>query len=112
MTISPQMKGKMTNGTVVLFCGHCGGPAIDAVSDTTLKVCSTCGSPLGEWNTAEERDAELTEFADRIRLHSAPAKEKTGRAARGKSESKSKDMSFRGSGRKKKPKYGRKRGYK
>jgi hypothetical protein len=113
MTINPQMKGKIISGSVVLFCGHCGGPAIDAGSDTILKICSTCGAPLGEWNTTAQRDAEVTEFVEGVKLHYARArKEKTGRVARGKTESKSKSMSFGGGGRKKKPKYGRKRGHK
>ncbi len=113
MAIYAQMNGKMTSGRVVLSCGHCGGAAIDAASHTIVKVCSNCGTVLGEWETEEQRDAELTEFVEGVKSHYARArKEKAGRVARGKTESKSKSMSFGGGGRKKKAKYGRKRGHK
>jgi len=37
---------------------------------TILTVCSNCGLPLGEWTTEAERNAELHEFAEKVRLQS------------------------------------------
>jgi len=34
------------------------------------KVCSNLGMPLGEWRTEAERDAELHEFAEKVRHQS------------------------------------------
>jgi hypothetical protein len=59
-----------STGHVQLLCKECKAPAQDARSLTLLKVCSECGVPLGEWITEAERDAELHQFAEKVRQQS------------------------------------------
>jgi hypothetical protein len=69
--IYDQLMGvKDTDGHVLLLCSECTAPAQDAKSLTFLKVCSKCGIPLGEWTTEAERNAELHEFAEKVRKQS------------------------------------------
>jgi hypothetical protein len=56
-----------SDGRVVFLCKVCKAPAQDAKSTRILKVCSICGTPLGEWETEAERDAELNDFADTVK---------------------------------------------
>jgi hypothetical protein len=111
MTINPQMSGKIIYGSVVIFCGHCGGPAIDAQSDAILKVCSTNGTVLGQWDTAAQRDAELAEFVDGIKRHYERAKQKSrSRSSKTAFMSKSIRGPHTSAGKKETKKRGRKRG--
>jgi hypothetical protein len=114
MAIYPRLMGILADGGKVVFlCKECKAPPQDAMAVNVLIVCSNCGQPLGEWDTAEEREAEINAFAEKVRLHGAPAPRRTARAYRSKEESKSKNMPRGGGGgRKKKTKYGRKRGHK
>ncbi len=69
--IYDQLKGvKDARGRILLLCKECNSPAQDARALTILKVCSNCGMPLAEWATEAERDAELHEFAERVRRQS------------------------------------------
>ncbi len=106
MAIDPRLVGRLKGGKVEFLC-ECGGLPQYATSENLLMVCSN-GHPLGEWNTAEERIAELNALAETFRRHRAPAPRRA-RAYRSKEESKSKNMP-RGGGHKKNP--GRKRGHK
>jgi NMD protein affecting ribosome stability and mRNA decay len=66
--IYDQMVGvKDATGHVQLLCKVCNAPAKDARSVTVLKVCSKCGMRLGEWRTEAERNAELREFAAKVK---------------------------------------------
>jgi len=67
MAIYERMSATVVGERVMLVCGDCGGPAIDATSEQILKVCSQCGMPLGEWATGVERDAELRGFVARAK---------------------------------------------
>ena len=62
------VKDKM--GHILLLCKECNAPAQDAKTLTILKVCSNCGMPLGEWTMEAERNAELHEFAEKVRRQS------------------------------------------
>jgi hypothetical protein len=110
MAIYERMSATVVRGRVMLVCGDCGGPAIDATSEQILKVCSRCGKPLGEWATEAERDAELSGFVALAKQHSARRVTKGARTYRTKQESKSKSMPRGSGGRKRKTKYGRKQG--
>ena len=69
--IYDQLMGVKDNtGHILLLCKECDAPAQDAKSLTILKVCSNCGTPLGEWTTEAERNTELHEFAERVRQQS------------------------------------------
>jgi hypothetical protein len=35
-----------------------------------MKICSECGVPLGEWIDEDDRDAELHQFAEKVRQQS------------------------------------------
>jgi predicted amidophosphoribosyltransferase len=71
MMIYDQLMGvKDKTGHILLLCKECNAPAQNAKSLTILKVCSNCGQPLGEWATEAERDAELHEFAEKVRQQS------------------------------------------
>jgi NMD protein affecting ribosome stability and mRNA decay len=66
--IYDQMVGvKDALGHVQLLCKVCNAPAKDAKSETVLKVCSKCGVRLGEWRNETERNAELREFAAKVK---------------------------------------------
>lgn len=69
MAIYDQLAGvAQAGGSVALICGRCVVPAEDARTPSTiLKVCANCGTPLGEWATEAERDAELEDFNERVR---------------------------------------------
>jgi len=73
MPIYDQLMGAPgAGGRVVLLCKVCKAPAQDAKSTMILKVCSKCGTPLGEWATEAERDAELEEFGDKVKRQGSP----------------------------------------
>jgi hypothetical protein len=73
MTIYDQLMGAPgAGGRVVLLCKVCKAPAQDAKSTAILKVCSKCGTPLGEWATEAERDAELKEFGENVKRQGPP----------------------------------------
>lgn len=75
MTIYNQLMGARGvggRGRVVLLCKTCKAQAQDAKSTTILKVCSKCGTPLGEWATEAERDAELKEFEEDVKRQGSP----------------------------------------
>ena len=73
MAIYDQLMGAPgVGGRVVLLCKVCKAPAQDAKSTTILKVCSKCGTPLGEWATEAQRDAELKEFEEKVKRHGSP----------------------------------------
>ncbi len=61
---------KDAQGRILLLCSECNAPAQHAKSLTILKVCSNCGILLGEWATEALRDAELHEFAEKVRQQS------------------------------------------
>ena len=66
--IYDQLVGVTTDGGhILLLCAECKSPAKDCKSLTIQKVCVRCGIPLGEWITEAERDAELREFAEKVR---------------------------------------------
>jgi hypothetical protein len=119
--IHARMVGILNNGTVLLRCGDCGtGPNDDAYTASTmdaaqvLMVCMS-GHPLGEWDTVEQREAELAAFRENILQHHAPVKKKAPAKHSSKAESKSRSMWGGGSASVKKrprPKQLRKRGYK
>ncbi len=77
MAIYDQLAGVAgPGGTVVLVCKKCMVAAQDARTPSTIvKVCSKCGTPLGEWTTAAERDAELREFEERVKRGLSAKKE-------------------------------------
>ncbi len=101
MAIYPRLVGKLAKGGKVEFFCECGGLPQDVTAENLLMTCSNCGQPLGEWNTAEERTAELNALAETFRRHRAPAPRRTARTYRSKEESKSKNMPRGGGGRKK-----------
>ena len=69
--IYDQLMGvKDARGRILLLCKECNSPAQDEKTIMILKVCSNCGMPLGEWRTEAERDAELHEFAEKVRQQS------------------------------------------
>jgi hypothetical protein len=71
MMIYDQLMGvKDARGRILLLCKECNSPAQDEKTIMILKVCSNCGMPLGEWTTEAERNAELHEFAERVRQQS------------------------------------------
>lgn len=74
MAIYDQMMGATgVGGHVILLCKTCEAPAQDAkTASTVLKVCSKCGTPLGEWKTEAERNAELRDFAERVKREGVP----------------------------------------
>ncbi len=73
MAIYDQLMGAPgVGGRVVLLCKVCKAPAQDAQSTTILKVCSKCGTPLGEWETEVERDAELKDFEETVKRAGTP----------------------------------------
>ena len=69
MAIHEQMGGAPgPGGTVVLVCRTHNTAVTDAYSEgRILKVCSFCGTPLGEWNSVAERDAELGVFVEQVK---------------------------------------------
>lgn len=90
MTINPEMKATVIRGRVVLGCRYCNrGRPVDAQAHGILKVCSFCGSPLGEWDTENQRDTELREFRANARLHAARKKKARQRKRTGKRRTKS-----------------------
>ena len=69
--IYDQLMGvKDATGHIQLVCKLCKMPAKDGRGPTLLKVCSKCGVRLGEWITEAQRNAELREFAERVRQQS------------------------------------------
>jgi predicted amidophosphoribosyltransferase len=62
---------KDSMGHILLLCRECNAPAQNAKTSMILKVCSQCGLPLGEWTTEAERNAQLREFAEKIRRQSS-----------------------------------------
>jgi hypothetical protein len=74
MAIYDQLAGAPgAGGRVVLICKKCQVAAEDAkTGQTVLKVCPQCGTPLGEWNTEAERNAELEEFQNKAKMYNAP----------------------------------------
>ena len=73
MAIYPRLIGMLTkSGKVVLACKECNAAPQEATAVNVLIVCSNCGKPLGEWDTDEERHAELNAFEEKVRLHAAP----------------------------------------
>ena len=82
MAINPEMKATVVRGRVVLGCRNCNeGRPVDAQSDDILKVCSFCGTPLGEWDTTRERDREIRKYRANARLH-ATRRKKAGQGKR------------------------------
>jgi hypothetical protein len=112
MAIYPRLMGVLAEGGRVVFvCKECNAPPQEAIAANILIVCSNCGKPLGEWNTPEERAAEMRDFEEKVRVHAAPIR-RPPRAYQSKQESKSKNMPHGGGGRKRNPKRGRKQGRK
>lgn len=55
---------KDAEGKVYFSCAVCRSPAEDMRQGAKfLKVCIRCPLTLGEWDSKEERDAELDKFA-------------------------------------------------
>jgi hypothetical protein len=71
----PGMKAR--NGTLIFVCSTCKTPpnftfgARDKGELALLMLCPKCGIVLGEWNSVEARDRELSEFAKTLRPHAA-----------------------------------------
>jgi hypothetical protein len=55
-----------------LRCRNCNAPPAETIAENILIVCSNCGMPLAEWDTPEQRAAELADFEARVRRHLAP----------------------------------------
>ena len=69
--IYPQLMGvRDSSGHVQLFCKECKAPTQDTRGLTLMKICSECGVPLGEWIDEDDRDAELHQFAEKVRQQS------------------------------------------
>jgi len=66
---------KARNGTLIFVCSTCKTPpnftfgAQDKGELAFLMLCPKCGIVLGEWDTLEARDHELSEFAKTLRSH-------------------------------------------
>jgi hypothetical protein len=113
MAIHPLLQGIVVIGEVVLWCRDCHTPPAETIAENILIVCPSCGQPLGEWNSQEERTAELAQFKASV-LHHFLVKKNAPRKHQSKHESKSKSMSYGsgGSGSKKNRKQNKKRGSK
>jgi hypothetical protein len=101
MAIHPLLQGIVVNGEVVLRCRDCHTPPAETIAENILVVCPTCAQPLGEWDTQEQRAAELAQFQATV-LHHVPVKKSAPRKHQSKNESKSKSMSYGGGGGSKK----------
>ena len=78
--IYDQLVGVITDGgRIQLLCGECKAPAQDCKSLTIQKVCVRCGIPLGEWMTEAERDAELNDFAEKVRQRPEGSRDRNSR---------------------------------
>ena len=101
MAIHPLLQGVVVNDEVVLRCRDCHTPPAETIAENILIVCATCGQPLGEWDTQEQRAAELAQFQATV-LNYGPLKKSAARKHQSKNESKSKGMSYGGGGGSKK----------
>jgi hypothetical protein len=101
MAIHPLLQGIVVSGEVVLRCRDCHTPPAETIAENILIVCPTCGQPLGEWDTQEQRAAELAQFQATV-LHHVLVKRSAPGKHRSKNESKSKGMSYGGGGGSKK----------
>jgi hypothetical protein len=65
---------KARNGTLIFVCSTCKVPpnftfgAQDKGELVYLMLCPSCGCALGEWDSLEARDRELSEFARTLKL--------------------------------------------
>jgi transcription initiation factor IIE alpha subunit len=65
---------KARNGTLIFVCSTCKVPpnftfgAQDKGKLVYLMLCPKCGIALGEWDSLEVRDCELSEFARTLKL--------------------------------------------
>jgi hypothetical protein len=66
---------KARNGTLIFVCSTCKTPpnftfgARDKGELAFLMLCPKCGIVLGEWDSVDARDRELSEFAKTLRSH-------------------------------------------
>lgn len=115
--IYERLRGVLSQGTVLLRCHDCNeGPndeAYTALGFDTPQVLLVCmnGHPLGQWDTLEQRDAELAQFRENVLQHHVPVKKMRPAKRNSKNESKSKSMGY-GGGRKRIRKDLRKKGRK
>ena len=66
---------KARNGTLIFICSTCKEPpnftfgAAQKGELVYLMLCPKCGLVLGEWDSLEARDRQLSEFAKTLRSH-------------------------------------------
>jgi transcription initiation factor IIE alpha subunit len=66
---------KARNGTLIFICSTCKEPpnftfgAAQKGELVYLMLCPKCGLVLGEWDSVEARDRQLSEFAKTLKSH-------------------------------------------